>query len=836
MLRCLVAGLFILLSIATSCLAVEVNLTPAQTTPLGLAAVVERRAQSSSFDSLEQFAQNSLSLTGHERLARLHYAAYIFSNQSEYARAARWHRKLIEIAQSEQNQRYAEVGQIDLLYDEYAKNGAPAAAKLEQWIAKGSDWYVKTHAMVLRSSIYIDEGKIGENLKILVEARAMAPANDPDHDAALSDIWELTGLALAAMHDLEGASRALATADIGYRDPSYPHPDFDSLYSMTKLAALVGQTDLSRQLWTIHHRLVLRANRGPLSVWDANLCTIVREPLGHPKDILACTASLSRDLHEAVFLAPPLLTARAIAEARTGRLTEAREDLDRLEALQAQGRFAATQFERLKLIEAEILAAQGQEKAAYTKLREFHDEQAMSHANQFDDAAHQITRQLQAELEDVQHAAKLKQRVIYIQWGMGVLAGLVAVAAIAGVFWQRRLAIRFREAQTRADAANHAKSEFLANISHEIRTPLNGILGMAQAVMGDDLPQVQRGRVEVIQQSGQALLTILNDLLDLSKIEAGMLELEVVPFRIEPIVEGVQQLFEPIAAAKGLEFAVVKDPSIADPMLGDPTRVRQVLYNLVSNAIKFTERGGVSVRLWRTDAGLMVAVRDTGVGMSDEVMGRIFGKFEQADSSTTRKFGGTGLGLAITRQLVEAMGGRIDVQSEVGKGSSFEILLDLAPTSMEPTVPGRDAGLASITARTNSEPVKILAAEDNKINQLVLRTLLAPLECELTVVSNGREAVEAFRREAWNVVLMDIQMPEMDGKAALNEIRRIERGDGRSWTPIVALTANTMAHHVQEYLALGFDSHLAKPLDPTDLFRAIAEALEHKTPAPEPVS
>ena len=389
----------------------------------------------------------------------------------------------------------------------------------------------------------------------------------------------------------------------------------------------------------------------------------------------------------------------------------------------------------------------------------------------------------------------------------------------------RKLAERaLVQAKDEAESATRAKSAFLATMSHEIRTPLNGVLGMAQAMAADDLSPVQRERLDDVRQSGESLLAILNDVLDLSKIEAGKLELEQAEFDIYETATGAFSAFSATAQAKGLSFTLKVQPAARGVYRGDSVRVRQILYNLVSNGLKFTERGGVEVKVSRRGGTLRLAVADTGIGVAPDKLAGLFQKFEQADASTTRRYGGTGLGLAICRDLAELMDGTICAKSAPGEGATFTVDLPLervgdAPDKLERHV-------AEPTVHAEGLALRVLAAEDNGMNQLVLKTLLGQVGVEPVIVGNGREAVEAWAREPWDLILMDVQMPEMDGPTATGVIRARERAEGRPRTPIVALTANAMAHQVSEYLQSGMDDFVAKPIEAGRLYAVIEAALE----------
>ena len=389
--------------------------------------------------------------------------------------------------------------------------------------------------------------------------------------------------------------------------------------------------------------------------------------------------------------------------------------------------------------------------------------------------------------------------------------------------------VRNRVAKEAAEAANQMKSQFLANMSHEIRTPLNGVLGMVQVMEREDPTAVQRERLGAIRDSGAALLQILNDVLDISKIEAGKLELTPAAFDLEGLARRAVATFADSAAAKGLDLTVEVSDRARGVWMGDAERLRQILGNLVSNAVKFTDRGAVSLRVERQADGLAFTVRDTGIGMAAEAMPKLFNKFSQVDESNERRFGGTGLGLAICRELVELMGGTIDVESAAGQGSAFHVLIPAAwisDAAVAPAAARPEPSTADDLAELADRPLRILAAEDNLTNQRVLKALLEPLGAELTLVGDGLGAVTAWSLQSFDLILMDIQMPQMGGVAATLAIRAAEAEIGCAPIPIVALSANAMTHQVAEYLAAGMTDYVAKPIDVGALHAAIRAALE----------
>jgi PAS domain S-box-containing protein len=381
------------------------------------------------------------------------------------------------------------------------------------------------------------------------------------------------------------------------------------------------------------------------------------------------------------------------------------------------------------------------------------------------------------------------------------------------------------QSKDEAEAANQAKSAFLATISHEIRTPLNGLMGMVQAMVAGPLEPAQRERLEVIRSSSEGLLTILNDLLDLTKIEAGKLTLEDTEFDAAELARTACAIFQAVADNKGLALRLRVSAAARGAFRGDPIRIRQILHNLTSNALKFTDQGSVEICVGRRAGRLVIGVSDTGIGMTAAQQKNLFHAFHQAEASTARRYGGTGLGLAICRELAEMMGGRISVRSVAGEGSRFTVGLPLPKLEPSAEAPAEAAAAESQTAPAD-RPVRVLAAEDNSVNQLVLKTLLHQAGVDAVMVSDGRAAVEAWAREPWDLILMDVQMPLMDGPAATAEIRARERAEGRRRTPIIALTANAMDYQVSQYLAAGMDGHVSKPIAASQLFAALQAALE----------
>ena len=379
-----------------------------------------------------------------------------------------------------------------------------------------------------------------------------------------------------------------------------------------------------------------------------------------------------------------------------------------------------------------------------------------------------------------------------------------------------------RKALAAAEAATQAKSDFLANMSHEIRTPLNGILGLATAIAEGAAGDPRRS-AGLIAESALGLERLLSEALDLSKVEAGKLEIRPEPVDLEPFLARVAGLFAPGARAKGLTFELDVDPATRGWVMADPLRLQQILGNLISNAVKFTAEGVVRCSLRRVGGERFgIEVRDSGIGFDPDQAEALFGRFAQADGSIAPRFGGTGLGLAISRRLAELMGGTLTAAAEPGRGASFRLELPL-PAARAPAT--RPVGGPATPDRGPERPWRVLAADDHATNRQLLEILLGQLGVDLLLVSDGAQALEAFAGGGFDLVLMDVQMPVLDGLSAIRAIRRWEADNAWPRTPVVALSAHALAEHEAMSLGAGADLHMTKPINGASLLVTVSELL-----------
>jgi signal transduction histidine kinase/ActR/RegA family two-component response regulator len=401
---------------------------------------------------------------------------------------------------------------------------------------------------------------------------------------------------------------------------------------------------------------------------------------------------------------------------------------------------------------------------------------------------------------------------------LGLISGIVLLLLVAGGFALiarhegKTQAEELRRGRDEAEAASRAKSRFLAVMSHELRTPLNGVIGMTHALATTPLSPKQREYLDVISGSGESLVVLINDILDLSKIEAGRLELDPHPFCLPELIDSAVALWQPTTTEKGLGLECSLAPDLPPWVDGDAVRLRQVLTNLLSNAVKFTTEGTIRIQAAWTTGGLELTVSDTGVGMSPEVQEKLFADYAQADASTAGRFGGTGLGLAISRNLCRMMEGDLTVDSAVGVGSAFRATFQL---------PIAEAPEEAATADDSDDGSgrRILAVDDNPTNRAVITALVEAFGFSIVTADSGGAALQALSASTFDLVLMDINMPGMDGPTALRAIRAGE--GGQAVVPVVALTAEAMEGDAERYLAMGFDGYLTKPISPPHLLQAL---------------
>ena len=810
--------------------------TQSRESRIELARRVEERAAATSFPALEAFGEAAMTVPGREGLNRLYHVMWITLNQGDFERAEVWNNRLAAAALERRDQRYQMIARLNALSIRYDSGDMAASVEIDQIALTATDWFVKAHAMRLSAFALMDRDRIGEALRLLSAADTIIPDEAPYADTARAGLWEVTGLALMDLNDIEGATAAFRRFEIDFSDPAYPRPDFDALYNLTRLSVQVGDQELAARLYAAHHRLSRRAGLGSLMVYDANLCAMVADGGGDSQGVLDCLSPYGADLGEADFLAPQMLPSRALAYARTGQLGLARRDLAEIRRREAAGLFREDGLSEAPRVEAALLFAEGRTRDAFQRLEAYHKAQEVQIARRFSAGIGQVTGDMQEQLAERRRQldtartnTRLQKDIINSQRWMVGIAGVFFLTAAGLLIWQWRSAVHLRLARQAAEEASRSKSDFLANMSHEIRTPLNGVVAMADALARSELGPREREMVDIVRASSDTLERLLSDILDTAKIESGQITIEPAPFHLADVVRETAALWRPMAEEKGVSLMIGIGPEAERLVQGDVVRIRQILTNLVSNALKFTAAGEVRLNIEDgADDHVRFTVTDTGVGFEPDQRERIFGRFHQADGSITRRFGGTGLGLTISRDLADLMGGSLDCVSQPGAGSRFWFEIPL------PTVDAGQSGEVPVPHNEESTvPLRILLADDHPANRKVVEILLAGTGADLVGVADGSEALEAFRGGGFDLVLMDMQMPVMDGLTATAEIRAFERERGWDRTPLLILTANAMPEHIEAGRKAGSDGHLAKPVTMASLFAGITQVLASSEPESE---
>ncbi len=649
----------------------------------------------------------------------------------------------------------------------------------------------------------------------------------------LAELHQVHSYTLSDIGDKEGALDHMAqAARLDERDAFYVRK-IERIYDIAYTAAELGELDAAERFAALHHHMTTMDGDRDLLTWDRFLCARIAAHREVPARVLACLAPAAAGLaNPDRRLQVLMLSQRALARAQLGQGGQARADLERLKAVPEA--LAPRDPHAEALIEAYIDQAEGRGAEAFRKLDAWRKtdtaEERRAHARSVAEMSSALDSELRAKRDEsrrLTEEVRLSRSLARASVVIAVLLGVLVAGGVAWAVHQRRASRRFKGAQERAEAASQAKSSFLAVMSHELRTPLNGMLGLAQALRSGQLTSEQREQVDLIMDSGDTLLVLLNDILDLSKIEAG--KLEIAP-TVGDIVQTCARLvggYQPTAREKGVALTFKLEGPPPGPLMFDGVRVRQCLTNLVSNALKFTTHGKVEVALvcYPEDDGrirVRLRVADTGIGMNEATVAKLFRPFTQADASTTRNFGGTGLGLNITRRLVEMMRGDIAVESQEGVGSVFtiEMIVDAAEASEIPVWEddaGEDeGGFVALQGR------RVLVVDDHPVNRRVIRLFLEPFACELVEAENGQRALDALAAQPIDIVLMDVNMPVMDG---LEATRRLRQDPRFARLPVIALTADVMSAQIKTCLDAGCDAHVAKPIDLRNLLSAMDRCL-----------
>ncbi|WP_443747338.1 ATP-binding protein [Asticcacaulis solisilvae] len=769
-------------------------------------------------DEVDSFGEKALALSGDDRIYALWRVLYAYKIDQNDAKLAAWSAKIKAVAHSQRD------SNLDML-----ARFMPQAYDNEANVYKNmsaDDWagYLAVSDKAIHNIVLLERQRqvqfrkewaqaidIGEDLIVRLQTEG------PAAQGLLAIAHQTMAYNMLRVGDLNSyADRMQAAASVS-KGNAFFLQTMDMVYDLSYFAAENHDVSLAREFQQLHSKYVRQYGVESLKSWDQELCAFVAYKAEAYEEVVRClddspvAAGIIKNGHDAYKLR--FLT---LAYARLNNVGKARYYLNLLDNT------PDTLIPPSPLIhdeaEAYIAAGQGKHVEAFQRFGDLVTETKRIDDDKRIGAIQDMYKTLRTELDRKTAEAKLlNQQVQLRNWLLGTAVAivllLVAIAAGAAlwVLRMRRMQWRLKEVSDHAEAANAAKSRFLAVMSHELRTPLNGVLGMAHALQREKLTDDQRSKVEMLAESGETLLMLLNDVLDMSRIEAGKVELSPTPSSMKDTIERVFNTFAPTISDKPVALRYDLDPSAAGTMSFDVLRVYQCLSNLVSNAVKFTNEGVIRVvasaekHLDRPGYTVRIEVRDTGIGISKLSLSKLFEAYSQADASTARKYGGSGLGLSITRRLTELMGGSVSVTSEEGAGSVFVMTFEageVAPAA---------ADAAEDTAPEDLLPhgIRILLVDDHPVNRKVARLFLEPFGFDITEAVDGQEALDAGM-EDYDLVLMDVNMPRLGGIDATRQFRSAE--EPGKHVSIIALTADALPEQIEACLAAGMDAHVSKPI------------------------
>ncbi|WP_165185062.1 response regulator [Caulobacter soli] len=791
-------------------------------------------------DDIERVGRRALRQHGEKRLYGLWSVLYAYKSNQVEPQFDDWARRVRRLAKDDNDAELLAL--VDLLQTAYRhESGGFRTFNDADWVRymDRSGPNIRMMAAVERIRTLGRSGQWADASRLAAEVMGQLERKGPIARPLLAEAHQVHSYTLSYIGDKEGALDHMSQAARLDEGNAFYMRKVERIYDIAYTAAEVGELDAAEHFASVHHHMTQAAGDPDLKTWDRYLCARIANARHAPARVLRCLDAgafeIARPTNRLTGLS---LRLRAQAQAELGDPAAARADLDVIRAIPVETLERDPQAELL--LSAYIALAEHRGEDAFRLLdqwrRQDHEKTQAALSRNGAQMASALETELRSKRDESRRLTaevELNRRLAHASIIIAMLLGVLVLGGVGWSFYLRRASVRLKEARGRAESANEAKSAFLAVMSHELRTPLNGMLGMAQALRTEALNARQREQVELMIDSGDTLLVLLNDILDLSKIEAGKLEIAPTAGDLVGVCARLVGGYQPTAREKDVEltFTVLGEPP---PMLMfDAVRVRQCLANLLSNALKFTVVGRVDVALaWAPDpqtgrAGVRLTVTDTGIGMSPATLSKLFGAFTQADASTTRTFGGTGLGLNITRRLAELMDGEILVDSGEGRGSTFTLTFQADVAASGAT----DAGAPAFGAASEDEALsplhgrRVLVVDDHPVNRRVIKLFLAPFDCDLVEVENGREALDALEAEVFDLVLMDVNMPVMDGLEATRRLRRDPR-----WTtlPVVALTADVMRTQIDTCLEAGMDAHIAKPIDLRDLVSVLVQVLDRR--------
>ncbi len=789
-------------------------------------------------DEVDKAGERAMKLTGNARIYALWHVLYTYKNDQDETNLIKWRDRVLALAHAQND---ADLGQLaQFMYQAY-RNEAEGFA-----VISDDDWktYLATSNSALHVIVELEKvhththfTRVADAIDLATSLITEVQAEGGQADALLLVAHQSAAYALIQVGDYNGyLQHADAIARLA-KDNAFFSQKMDMLYDLAFEAAREGDAGLAQKLQKLHTDYVKTNKINDLVRWDEFLCAHVNYEVRNYPAVVGCLKDATiAHAGPSSGLDVEKLKMLIVAYAATGDAGRMQSGLDRLNAA------PKTIYPRHDMLfetttQAYLLRAQGRGIEAFDTLDTLNAYENLHNENVRVLSLNNLYQALRKELDRKSKESQLLIQQVKMQhmlfmafFAIALLLGLLVSGCLMWVIRIRKMQWRLKEATDTAEAANEAKSRFLAVMSHELRTPLNGVLGMAQALQKGELAPKQKEQIGVMVDSGKTLMALLNDVLDMSRIEAGKVELMPANGTLKQMIERVIHTYAALAAEKGLELRYDIADSAVPHMMFDALRVYQCLSNLVSNGLKFTETGSVTLIASaerRGDGGFRVRieVRDTGIGMSRATMDKLFEAYSQGDPAAARKYGGAGLGLNISRQLAELMGGGLSVTSDEGKGSSFVMTFDAgdAVISTEPVV--IEAETVPLPATTTGKT--ILLVDDHPVNRRVARLFLEPFNFVITEAVDGQEALDADMSK-FDLVLMDLNMPRMGGLEA-TRLFRAKEAKGRH-VPIVALTADAMKDQIEACYAAGMDAHISKPILMDKLIETVSALLDGSEP------
>jgi len=794
-------------------------------------------------NEIDAYGERAVTLSGDARIHALWRVLYAYKTDQNEAKLQQWHDRILKLAQKEGD------SNLDLLarfmYQSYQSEiGDFNGFTDREWAT-----YLTTPDQALQSIVMIERVRYLQHFEQWADAIDLGDklivhlkAEGPDAEPVLEAAYQVVAFSLGAVGDYDAyANNMLAMAKLSQKNAFFSQK-LDMVYDLALWAAHENDMPIAEQFQQLHANYVNKYNVEDLKTWDEFLCATIEDQAQKYSAVRQCLANsyvAKGNTNNVLDVWKLRLLARAYADGTN--TAKARFYLSKLKDVPESLSQRDLLFE--KRLEAYMLRAEGRGNEAFDALDQWAGGQATYYENSRINSIRGMYQALRKELDSKTAESRLLVKQVQMRnmllGAAGLIAVLLAVIVVGGALWvfrMRRMQWHLRDAHEHAEAANAAKSRFLAVMSHELRTPLNGVLGMAQALKKNDLNETQREQVNILVDSGQTLLVLLNDVLDMSRIEAGKIELAPTPSTMKDMIERVINTYGSLLDGKDVMLRYELDENASEPMTFDVLRVYQCLSNLVSNALKFTEKGTVRIltsATRREDGGfkVRVEVRDTGIGMNKTTLDKLFEAFTQADAVTARKYGGTGLGLNISRRLAELMGGTLSVTSEEGVGSSF--VMTFEASEIMATEEAEQPEMKTMPKHDDNADLPgmhILLVDDHPVNRKVARLFLEPFGFIITEAVDGQEALD-LDMSRYDLVLMDLNMPRLGGLEATRIFRAQER-EGQH-VPIVALTADAMHDQIEACHAAGMDAHISKPIIMDTLIDTVAGLLRLKEDQPD---